>query len=108
MLAIGRGLMRSPKLMLLDEPSLGLAPILVDQVFSTITKINKDGVPILIVEQNARKALAISDKAYILEVGSIVLSGAAKELAQDERVRVAYLGGATYEKRVKLRKENAD
>jgi len=108
MLAIGRGLMRSPKLMLLDEPSLGLAPILVDQVFSTIVQINKDGVPILIVEQNARKALAISDKAYILEVGRIVLSGLAKELAQDERVRVAYLGGATYEKRVKLRKGNAD
>ena len=108
MLAIGRGLMRSPKLMLLDEPSLGLAPILVDQVFSTIVQINKDGVPILIVEQNARKALAISDKAYILEVGRIVLSGLAKELAEDERVQVAYLGGATYEKRVKFRKGNAD
>ncbi len=107
MLAIGRGLMRSPKLMLLDEPSLGLAPLLVEQVFATIVRINKDGVPILLVEQNARKALEIANYAYILEVGKLTLSGLAAELAQDERVREAYLGGAAYEKRVKLGRDNA-
>lgn len=103
MLAIGRGLMRSPKLMLLDEPSLGLAPRLVDQVFATIVQINKEGVPILIVEQNARKALSIADQAHILEVGRIILSGPARELAADERVREAYLGGATYERRLRAK-----
>lgn len=107
MLAIGRGLMRSPKLMLLDEPSLGLAPILVDQVFANIREINKTSVPILLVEQNARKALEVADHAYILEVGSLVLSGSAKDLAEDERVREAYLGGTTYEKRLKVRRTDA-
>ncbi len=103
MLAIGRGLMRSPKLMLLDEPSLGLAPLLVDQVFATIEQINKEGVPILIVEQNARKALSIANQAHILEVGRIVLSGPARELAADARVREAYLGGAAYERRLRAK-----
>lgn len=107
MLAIGRGLMRSPKLMLLDEPSLGLAPLLVDQVFATIVQINKEGVPILIVEQNARKALGIADQAYVLEVGRIVLSGPAQELAADERVRQAYLGGTTYERRLRTKESRA-
>lgn len=107
MLAIGRGLMRSPKLMLLDEPSLGLAPLLVDQVFSTLVQINKDGVPMLLVEQNARKALEIADMAYILEVGKIVLSGPASELVRDERVREAYLGGTAYEKRDKSKRSQA-
>ncbi|MEN3011135.1 MAG: ABC transporter ATP-binding protein [Candidatus Bipolaricaulaceae bacterium] len=107
MLAIGRGLMRSPKLMLLDEPSLGLAPLLVDQVFATIVQINKDGVPILIVEQNARKALAIADQAHILEVGRVVLSGPARDLAADPRVREAYLGGATYERRLRAKESRA-
>lgn len=107
MLAIGRGLMRSPKLMLLDEPSLGLAPLLVDQVFATIVEINNQGVPILIVEQNARKALEIADHAHILEVGRLVLSGPARELAADERVRQAYLGGATYERRLRAKENRA-
>ncbi|MCX7844298.1 MAG: ABC transporter ATP-binding protein [Candidatus Bipolaricaulota bacterium] len=107
MLAIGRGLMRSPKLMLLDEPSLGLAPLLVDQVFATIVQINKDGVPILIVEQNARKALSIADQAHILEVGRVVLSGPARDLAADPRVREAYLGGATYERRRRAKESRA-
>lgn len=103
MLAIGRGLMRSPKLMLLDEPSLGLALVLVDQGFATTVQINKESVPILIVEQNARKALNIADHAHILEVGQVVLSGPARELAADERVRQAYLGGATYERRLRAK-----
>ncbi len=107
MLAIGRGLMRSPKLMLLDEPSLGLAPLLVDQVFATIVEINKKGVPILIVEQNARKALSIADHAHVLEVGKLVLSGPAREIAADERVRQAYLGGATYERRLRTKESRA-
>lgn len=108
MLAIGRGLMRSPRLMLLDEPSLGLAPLLVDQVFATIVQINEEGVPILIVEQNARKSLSIADQAHILEVGRVVLSGPAGKIATDERVRKAYLGGATYERRCKLRESRAN
>jgi branched-chain amino acid transport system ATP-binding protein len=107
MLAIGRGLIRSPKLMLLDEPSLGLAPLLVDQVFVTLVQIHRDGVPIFLVEQNARKALSIANQAYILEVGRIVLSGAARELAADERVRQAYLGGVTYERRLKVKERRA-
>lgn len=103
MLAIGRGLMRSPKLMLLDEPSLGLALVLVDQGFATTVQINKECVPVLIVEQNARKALNIADHAHILEVEQLVLSGPARELAADERVRQAYLGGATYERRLRAK-----
>lgn len=93
MLAMGRALMAKPKLLLLDEPSMGLAPILVDEIFSIIQKINKDGTTILLVEQNAFKALSIADRAYILETGAIIKTGAASELISDDSVRSAYLGG---------------
>ena len=93
MLAIGRALMSHPKLLMLDEPSMGLSPILVDQVFEIIKDINKDGTTVLLVEQNAGKSLAISDRAYVLENGKIVLSGTGEELASSEMVRKAYLGG---------------
>lgn len=93
MLAMGRALMARPKLLLLDEPSMGLAPILVDEIFSIIQKINKDGTTILLVEQNAFKALSIADRAYILETGNIVKTGAASDLISDDSVRSAYLGG---------------
>jgi branched-chain amino acid transport system ATP-binding protein len=93
MLAMGRGLMAQPKLLLLDEPSMGLAPILVDEIFSIIQKINKEGTTILLVEQNAFKALSIADRAYILETGVISKSGKASELITDPSVKAAYLGG---------------
>lgn len=93
MLAMGRAIMSHPKLLMLDEPSMGLSPLLVDQVFEIIKDINKDGTTILLVEQNAGKSLAISDRAYVLENGQIVLSGTGKELAASEMVRKAYLGG---------------
>ena len=93
MLANSRAIMSHPKLLMLDEPSMGLSPLLVDQVFEIIKDINKDGTTILLVEQNAGKSLAISDQAYVLENGSIVLSGTGKELAESEMVRKAYLGG---------------
>ncbi len=93
MLAIGRALMTRPKLMLLDEPSMGLAPLLVKEIFSIIQEINQEGTTILLVEQNARMALQISDRAYVLETGRIVLDGPAKELARQEDVKKAYLGG---------------
>ena len=93
MLAMGRALMAKPKLLLLDEPSMGLAPILVDEIFSIIQKINKDGTTILLVEQNAFKALSIANRAYILETGSIVKTGNASDLISDDSVRSAYLGG---------------
>ena len=93
MLAMGRGLMAQPKLLLLDEPSMGLAPILVDEIFEIIQKINKTGTTILLVEQNAFKALSISNRAYVLETGSITKDGDAKELAKDPAVKEAYLGG---------------
>jgi branched-chain amino acid transport system ATP-binding protein len=93
MLAMGRALMAKPKLLLLDEPSMGLAPILVDEIFSIIQKINKDGTTILLVEQNAFKALSIADRAYILETGNIVKTGKASDLISDDSVRSAYLGG---------------
>ena len=92
-LAMGRALMSKPKLLMLDEPSMGLSPLLVDQVFEIIKDINKDGTTILLVEQNAGKSLAISDRAYVLETGSIVLSGTGAELAASEDVKKAYLGG---------------
>lgn len=92
MLAIGRALMNDPKLLLLDEPSLGLAPLLVRTIFETVREINRFGVTILLVEQNARAALRLAHKGYVLETGSIVLSGPAAELLADERVRKAYLG----------------
>ena len=93
MLAMGRAIMSHPKLLMLDEPSMGLSPLLVDQVFEIIKDINKDGTTILLVEQNAGKSLAISDRAYVLENGNIVLSGTGSELAASEMVRKAYLGG---------------
>ncbi|MBO5439514.1 MAG: ABC transporter ATP-binding protein [Clostridia bacterium] len=93
MLAIGRALMSHPKLLMLDEPSMGLSPLLVDQVFEIIKDINKGGTTILLVEQNAGKSLAISDRAYVLENGKIVLSGTGNELASSEMVKKAYLGG---------------
>lgn len=93
MLAMGRAIMSHPKLLMLDEPSMGLSPLLVDQVFEIIKDINKDGTTILLVEQNAGKSLAISDRAYVLENGKIVLSGTGSELASSEMVRKAYLGG---------------
>jgi branched-chain amino acid transport system ATP-binding protein len=92
MLAIGRGLLSKPKLLILDEPSLGLAPFLVDEVFETIQKINREGATILLVEQNVNYGLAISSRGYVLETGRIVLSGSGKELLADEHVKTAYLG----------------
>ena len=93
MLAMGRALMSHPKLLMLDEPSMGLSPLLVDQVFDIIKEINKDGTTVLLVEQNAGKSLAISDRAYVLENGKIVLSGTGQELMQSDDVKKAYLGG---------------
>lgn len=93
MLAVGRALMGSPSLLMLDEPSLGLAPILVKDVFDIIQAINNEGKTVLLVEQNAYAALKIADAAYVLEVGRIVLSGTGKQLLNDPKVREAYLGG---------------
>lgn len=93
MLAMGRALMSHPKLLMLDEPSMGLSPLLVDQVFEIIKDINRDGTTVLLVEQNAGKSLAISDRAYVLENGSVSLSGTGAELAASEMVKKAYLGG---------------
>ncbi len=92
MLAIGRALMAKPRLLLLDEPSLGLAPILVDQIFESICNLKRSGLTILLVEQNARAALAIADRAYVFETGKVMLSGAAADIRGDQRVREAYLG----------------
>lgn len=92
MLAIGRALMGQPKLLMLDEPSMGLAPIVIDELFEKIVEINKSGVPILMVEQNARLALRVSNRAYILERGNITAEGASKNLLHDPKVREAYLG----------------
>ncbi|HHU32065.1 MAG TPA: ABC transporter ATP-binding protein [Clostridia bacterium] len=92
MLAIGRALMSRPKLLLMDEPSMGLAPMLVQQIFETVTEINKSGTTILLVEQNARMALGIANRAYVLETGEIVLTGEAQELAENPQVKKAYLG----------------
>ena len=93
MLAIGRGLMARPRLLLLDEPSMGLAPILVEQIFAKIQEINREGVTILLVEQNAAMALEICHRGYVLETGSIILEGKASDLTGNDRVRQAYLGG---------------
>lgn len=92
MLAIARALMSRPRLLLLDEPSMGLAPLMVEKIFGIIREINTQGVAILLIEQNARLALAAAKRAYVMESGSITLSGPAAELAADERVRAAYLG----------------
>ena len=93
MLAMGRALMSKPRLMMLDEPSMGLAPILVDQIFEIIKALNKAGTTILLVEQNAQMALSIADRAYVLETGRIVNTGTGKELLNDDSVKKAYLGG---------------
>jgi len=93
MLAMGRALMSKPRLMMLDEPSMGLAPILVDQIFDIIKALNKAGTTILLVEQNAQMALSIADRAYVLETGRIVNSGTGKDLLNDDSVKKAYLGG---------------
>jgi branched-chain amino acid transport system ATP-binding protein len=92
MLAMGRGLMAKPKLLMLDEPSMGLSPILVSEIFDIIKEINKKGTTVLLVEQNANMALSIAQRAYVLETGSIVLSGNAQELREDPKVKAAYLG----------------
>ena len=92
MLAMGRALMSRPKIVVMDEPSMGLSPILVSEIFDIITSIRKDGTTVLLVEQNAKKALAISDRAYVLETGRITLSGKASDLINDEQVKKAYLG----------------
>ena len=92
MLAMGRALMSHPKLILMDEPSMGLSPIFVEEIFSIIRDISAEGTTVLLVEQNAKKALSIADRAYVLETGNITLSGDAKELMNDESVKKAYLG----------------
>lgn len=93
MLAMGRALMANPKIMLLDEPSMGLSPLLVKEIFDIIKDINKQGVTILLVEQNAKMALGIADHAYVIETGKIVMSGTGEELLNSDRVKKAYLGG---------------
>ena len=93
MLAMGRALMSQPKLLLLDEPSMGLAPIFIQEIFDIIQDIQKQGTTVLLIEQNVNKALAIADRGYVLETGKIVLSGTGKELLASEEVRKAYLGG---------------
>ena len=92
MLAMGRALMSKPKLMMLDEPSMGLAPILVDQIFDIIRELHSSGVTILLVEQNAQMALSVADRAYVMETGRITMEGAAADLMHDDNVRKAYLG----------------
>ena len=92
MLAVGRALMARPKLLMLDEPSLGLAPLIIKDIFSIIKEINNSGVNVLLIEQNAKAALEISDFAYVMETGTITMSGSGKELLSDDRVRSAYLG----------------
>ena len=93
MLAIARGLMAGPELLLFDEPSMGLAPVVVEKVFQTITEINRRGISVLLVEQNARKSLQIAKRAYVLETGKIVMSDTAANLLENEQVKRAYLGG---------------
>ena len=93
MLAMGRALMSHPEIILLDEPSMGLAPIFVEQVFDIIKTLKESGTTILLVEQNAKKALEIADRAYVLETGAITVSGTGKELAESDEIKKAYLGG---------------
>ena len=93
MLAMGRALMSRPRILFLDEPSMGLAPLFVEEIFRIIKDINTNGTTILLIEQNANMALKIADRAYVMETGSIVLSGSGKELSQSEEIRKAYLGG---------------
>ncbi len=93
MLALARGLMAKPRLLLMDEPSMGLAPILVEEIFETIRQINEEGVTLLLVEQNAHMALSVAHRCYVLETGAIELEGTAAELRENPQVREAYLGG---------------
>ncbi|MGT2685837.1 ABC transporter ATP-binding protein [Streptococcus porcinus] len=93
MLAMGRALMSKPKLLLLDEPSMGLAPIFINEIFDIIQDIQKQGMTVLLIEQNANKALSIADRAYVLETGKVVLSGSGSELLESDQVKKAYLGG---------------
>ena len=92
MLAVGRALMSNPKIILMDEPSMGLSPLLVKEIFHIIQEVHKQGITVLLVEQNAKMALSIADRAYVLETGRISMSGDAKELLNDEKVKKAYLG----------------
>ena len=92
MLAMGRALMSNPKIILMDEPSMGLSPLLVNEIFKIISEVSKDGTTVLLVEQNAKKALSIADRAYVLETGNIVMEGKASELLDNPRIRAAYLG----------------
>ena len=92
MLATGRAIMTNPKIVLMDEPSMGLSPLLVSEIFAIIKELQKDGITILLVEQNAKMALSIADRAYVLENGRISMSGDANELLNDDRVKKAYLG----------------
>ena len=93
MLAMGRALMSKPKIILMDEPSMGLSPILVNEIFDIIQEVSKSGTTVLLVEQNAKKALSIADRAYVLETGKIVLEGKAEDLLNDDSIKKAYLGG---------------
>lgn len=93
MLAMGRALMAKPKILLLDEPSMGLAPILVKEIFNIIRDINENGTTVLLVEQNAKMALSIADRAYVMETGNIVMSGTGTKLANSPEIQKAYLGG---------------
>jgi len=93
MLAMGRALMSRPKLLLLDEPSMGLAPIFIREIFKIIQEIQKTGTTVLLIEQNAKMALSISNRAYVLETGSVVLSGTGQELLESDEIQKAYLGG---------------
>lgn len=92
MLAMGRALMSNPKILLMDEPSMGLSPLLVNEIFKIISEVSKDGTTVLLVEQNAKKALSIADRAYVLETGNIVMEGKASELLDNPKIRAAYLG----------------
>ena len=89
---MGRALMSNPKIILMDEPSMGLSPLLVNEIFKIIKEVSKDGATVLLVEQNAKKALSIADRAYVLETGRIVMDGKAEDLLNDPRIRAAYLG----------------
>lgn len=92
MLAMGRALMSDPKIILMDEPSMGLSPLLVNEIFGIIKEVSDEGVTVLLVEQNAKKALSVADRAYVLETGEIRMSGDAQELLNDDRIKKAYLG----------------
>ena len=92
MLAVGRALMQDPKVLMMDEPSLGLAPLLIEEVFRAIAQIRKDGMPILLVEQNSKAALQVADRGYVIEVGEIILQDTAEKLLYNEEVKKSYLG----------------